>query len=499
VVLDPTAPQTAYAIYSETNSDRRKVFKSTNGGATWRSISNGPSPAASCPPRRRSARAADRLRRLPQRLLQKRRRRRHRRESTGFGHFFTLAPHPTRAGTLYAGTGAGVYRSVDGGAHWTAVNDGLAGLQVYALGFSPATSRTLFAGTSLGAFGGLVGGVFKSADAAGSWQFSSHGIHALSANVFAVSPSNPSILWLSTDAGLWKSNDRGDSWTRIRFEAGCPAARTDRPRPRGPDTAYLTTNGSVGLRGLRLHDGGAFWQPLRPAGRVFRTRPAGPRYLWRRAPGSEEPRRWPDLIPERRARALEIHEILPAPSASGTVYAFGSRPRLPLLRVAADHRRGRQLAERRHPAGSGFDSLVVDPFDPQILYSTERGTLRRSGNGGTSWSVVSNALFPSSGILSAPRGAAGRLYYAAKGDTVYESSDGGASWSPLGDRPDFNFFQFFLTGDPGDPNRLYVGTSGVAPGVHLHAVTCDVACSGVPRRSRRGHPPVEPGGVPGGA
>src|SRR6185436_19181008 len=154
--------------------------------------------------------------------------------------------------------------------------------------------------------------------------------------------------------------------------------------------------------------------------------------------------------PER----FEIVEVLPSPSASGTVYAFGSRPR-PFLRyeLLRTTDGGASWQNAGTPAGTGFfDSLALDPLDPRVLYSSERGTLRRSGDGGTSWSVVSNALSPSSGILGAFRGAPGRLYYAAKGDTVYESADGGVTWSPLGDGPDHIFFQFFLTGDPDNPD-----------------------------------------------
>jgi photosystem II stability/assembly factor-like uncharacterized protein len=59
---------------------------------------------------------------------------------------------------LYAGfSGGGVFKSSDGGANWSRFNDGLANLDVRSLIIAPGAGHTLYAGTS--------GGVFRIIDA----------------------------------------------------------------------------------------------------------------------------------------------------------------------------------------------------------------------------------------------------------------------------------------------------------------------------------------------
>jgi len=66
-------------------------------------------------------------------------------------HVPALATDPVKAGTLYAGTDGGVFRSTDGGESWTAVNNGLGplSLQVQALALDPTGATTLYAGLSV--------------------------------------------------------------------------------------------------------------------------------------------------------------------------------------------------------------------------------------------------------------------------------------------------------------------------------------------------------------
>src|SRR5437016_2862110 len=74
------------------------------------------------------------------------------------GTVTALAINPATPTTLYAGTfsGAGVFKSTNGGASWTAINSGLPGPQVaahvLALAIDPATPTTLYAGTNNGVF-----------------------------------------------------------------------------------------------------------------------------------------------------------------------------------------------------------------------------------------------------------------------------------------------------------------------------------------------------------
>ena len=60
---------------------------------------------------------------------------------------------PASSNILYAGfSGGGVFKSSDGGANWSRLNDGLANLDVRSLVMAPGTSHTVYAGTSGGLF-----------------------------------------------------------------------------------------------------------------------------------------------------------------------------------------------------------------------------------------------------------------------------------------------------------------------------------------------------------
>ena len=58
-----------------------------------------------------------------------------------------LVIDPATPATLYAGTPGGVFKTVNGGGVWTAINDGLTELRVLALAINPAAPANVFAGT----------------------------------------------------------------------------------------------------------------------------------------------------------------------------------------------------------------------------------------------------------------------------------------------------------------------------------------------------------------
>jgi hypothetical protein len=116
LAIDPQNPTTLYASGGGDDG----VFKSTDGGATWTEVNSG----------------------LPEIYL-------------NLAYQYTvssIAIDPQTPSTIYAGTGAGVFRSTDGGATWGAVNAGLTALDVTTLAIEPQDGGAVYAGT--------VGGVF---------------------------------------------------------------------------------------------------------------------------------------------------------------------------------------------------------------------------------------------------------------------------------------------------------------------------------------------------
>jgi hypothetical protein len=68
-----------------------------------------------------------------------------------------LAIDPADPQTVYAGTLNGVFKSTDGGNHWSMANTGIEGIGIHFLAIDPKMTRTVYAGT--------VDSLFKSADA----------------------------------------------------------------------------------------------------------------------------------------------------------------------------------------------------------------------------------------------------------------------------------------------------------------------------------------------
>ena len=128
----------------------------------------------------------------------------------------------------------GVYRSADGGANWEqvlSVSDSTGAVDIE---MDPTNSRILYAGfwraerkpwTLID--GSTEGGVFKSVDGGDSWERVRGGLPdegILGKVDIAVSPANPDRIWVMQQAkaeekgGLYRSDDGGKSWKRVNGE-----------------------------------------------------------------------------------------------------------------------------------------------------------------------------------------------------------------------------------------------------------------------------------------
>jgi hypothetical protein len=108
--------------------------------------------------------------------------------------------------TLFVGTnGAGIYKSIDWGANWVAVNNGLgASVNFRAI---EAKGNTLFAAGPTGT------GVYRSTNFGVNWTLLGGGLASSSYRGFA---SNSQLIVAgSFGAGVFYSTDNGDNWTTI--------------------------------------------------------------------------------------------------------------------------------------------------------------------------------------------------------------------------------------------------------------------------------------------
>ena len=186
------------------------------------------------------------------------------------GRTRALVFDPVDPRTLYAaGVDGGVWKTVNGGARWTALDDLMPSLAVTALAIDPASRKTLYAGTGEGFFNTDAvrgAGIFKTADGGRHWQqLAATGTPDFYAvNRVAVS-SRSHAVYAATGTGVWRSLDGGKSWRQVLASAaqgGCLdlALKSDRR----DDTVFAscgTMQQATVFRGLQAQKAG-LWVPV---------------------------------------------------------------------------------------------------------------------------------------------------------------------------------------------------------------------------------------------
>jgi ligand-binding sensor domain-containing protein len=253
------------------------------------------------------------------------------------------------------------------------------------------------------------GGVFRYDPDAGLWTASSSGLTHLDVISLVLSPGDPAVLLAGTGGGLFRTTNRGASWTAA---SGPPNDNIDAIAfdPSSPSIAYaVSIGGWVG----KSTDGGATWQAL--GGDVSTQRP------WAVA-----------VDPSSGARVFvgTIDNGVYKSENAGVSWTARNEG-LENLHVAA---------------------IAVDPTNSSNLYAgTDNGGAFRSQDGGATWTDFSTGL-EGDDVDAIVVDAAGRAYLGNNAG-VYGALDGGLGWSIL---EPIDYVNALALG-PGTPAPLYVG------------------------------------------
>jgi len=127
---------------------------------------------------------------------------------------------PRNTNKMFTGAeGGGIWKTVDGGATWTVVNDKLSSLAVSCLTFDPNNYDTIYAGTGEGfynidAVGGA--GIYRSKDGGATWSQMAATKSWRYTNRVVVSPANSNlILAANRSGGISRSTDGGANFTTV--------------------------------------------------------------------------------------------------------------------------------------------------------------------------------------------------------------------------------------------------------------------------------------------
>ncbi|HEY0098430.1 MAG TPA: YCF48-related protein [Pyrinomonadaceae bacterium] len=376
-----------------------------------------------------------------------------------------LVIDPSNPQHLYLGTIDGqIYQSTDGARTWSRLaNFNRSGIYIDHIIIDPRDPKTLYVAAHKHK---EPGGFFKSTDGGETWRESvelkTEALHSL-----AQSPSDPNILIVGSNRGVYRSSDSGETWEQLPTSA-YPDIRNIESiavDPRDPKAIY------VGTWHLpwKTVDGGQTWKSIKTgmiddsdvfAIEIDKTRPdhviasacsgiyeshnAGAN--WRKVQG----------IPSqsRRTRDILQHPAIPSTIFAGTTEGFwrstngGNSWMLNTSRTLE------------------INSIAVHENDPQTIYI---GT----NNYGVMVSRDSGKNFlPSNEGYSGRRAYAimpdherpGRVYAstintATGGGFFFVSNDGGTTWQPSMRNMPSRLIGYSILQDRTDGNIIYLGTN----------------------------------------
>ena len=388
------------------------VWKTTNGGQTWRNVTDGVSDIS----------------------------------SVG-----AIAVAPSDPNVVWVGTGeaklredltygTGVYRSTDGGGSWKHLGLGET-QQIADLIVDPRDADRAYVAAMGHAFGpNRERGVFRTTDGGRTWRKVLFIDDSTGATDLTIDPTNPRVLFAAMwkfqrtpwsmnagggRSGLWKSTDGGDTWKEISFNPGIPARPLGKigvdVSPAHPRRVYASIEAPDSAGGIfRSDDGGATWERM-----------------------SADPKFW--------VRAWYYSSVTADPTDENTIYVMN-------LQVWRSTDGGRTFSMVRVPHGDTHITWI-DPKDSRRLINGNDGGATVSFDHGATWSSIYNQPTSQFYHVTTDSQWPYRIYGAQQDNSaisIASRSDDGQ----IGERDYFSVAgceNATIAVDPRDPNVTYGG------------------------------------------
>lgn len=317
----------------------------------------------------------------------------------------SLAVHPDRPGVLFAASpGGGLYRSRDAAGTWQRI-DPLPAVSAYEVVVLPPGSRDRVLA------GGEATGVWLSDDLGTTWRPA--GPAGVTVLDLAPDPARPGRVWLLAPEGVWRTDsiDEG-AWQQVW---DYPAWLAKHRQPDWPDESWsLSPFQKITVDPHRPSTVlvGARWE-----GGYHRTDDGGT--TWRHESLS-------GLF--RRADQLLVHPARPEVWVAATHHQG----------LFKSYNRGRSwvatgrnlLPQRRTPHYGAYllGGLAVSPHDPETLYAGSDYSSWKSTDGGDTWVELGRTLTCEFARTFALCPHDPKTVYAGTIVGVFKSTDGGVTW-----------------------------------------------------------------------
>ncbi len=163
----------------------------------------------------------------------------------------SIAIVPSNTQILYAGTGVGLFKSLDGGNSWKKIGE-----KATAIAIDPTNTQVIYT---------AAGSIYKSKNGGASWEEIGKGLGGYFYSI-AIDPTNPLTLYAGSGDHLWykkgsifKTTDGGATWNKISKDLGDIVVNTITIDQTNPQIIYVGTYGSGIFKSV---DGGNTWTTL---------------------------------------------------------------------------------------------------------------------------------------------------------------------------------------------------------------------------------------------
>lgn len=283
-------------------------------------------------------------------------------------------------------------------------------------------------------------------------------VHA-DAHTFCYHPTNPDLLYAGTDGGIWVTDDHGDTWQDLSnglriaqiYRISTGQYTTDRNLGGWQDNGSNLWNGVLwkeiddytydGMEAIIDYTDAAIMFINHQYGDMYRTTNGGSSWSASKCCGG-----WVTPV----VMDPTDHDIMYYGSSGGDVFKSTNN--------------GVSWTNKNSNIGTDYIySIAIAPGDPEVVYAGTFTELKRSDDGGDSWTSLTD--FIPSGVAinylavsnTEPMKVWAALSAYSEGDKVYYSSDGGENWTNVsGTLP--NIPVNTIVYENGSDDRLYVGT-----------------------------------------
>lgn len=332
---------------------------------------------------------------------------------------------------------------------------------------------------------GSAGSVFLSTDGGESWRSSSRGLGTRDVHAFLQRADNPEVIYAGTNIGVYRSNDRGESWSFVGLpkEVKKPGVKRRPIRRRASVGRYVSSvaaqrrgRKAPPKKGRSTARKGTVVKPVEPAGPVLVELTAqvdditpfvddqGRRGLFAATMSGlyrtfDETKGWEKVLigdypPNGRVFAVSSHKGKPE-----VIYAGTQRG------LFISHDAGLTWGHfERGPNDASVKAIAQDPADPDFIILGTSQFVYRTTNGGRSW-VVRGGGVPVGDFTSVcinPQNPKEILVADYSHGGIYRSRDRGYTWERIDTELPSNRV-WTMTFDPFDRERVYAGSfsSGV--------------------------------------